>query len=182
MKKINDEVLYATEDILNFTNEDINSLIDASLKNPGKRCRVCTHKDPSDIVHEMIIVHTKDTYVRPHKHIGKPESFHVIKGFAKIVVFDDDGKIIKIIEVGDYNSGKSFYYKIEKPYYHTLIIESDIFIFHETTLGPFDKEKTVFAPWSPDETKKDKVSKFIDDLSRKIGMNSKNLRFSQKTL
>ena len=116
----------------------------------------------------MIIIHTKDTYVRPHKHLGKIEAFHVIKGVAKIVIFDDDGGVEKIIEVGDYSSSKVFYYKIEKPYYHTLLIDSDVFIFHEITSGPFNPKETLFAPWAPKDNEEKEILIFKNDLLKKI--------------
>ena len=67
--------------------------------NPRLRSRLCTHPDPSSGLHEMLIVHHREAYVRPHKHLGKPESFHVIEGTAQVVIFEDDGRIREVLEM-----------------------------------------------------------------------------------
>jgi len=166
MKKFNDEVFYADEDVIQIGKEDIEFLKQKALSNPRKRCRLCTHKDVNDLIHEMIIVHTKDTYVRPHKHADKVEAFHIIEGSADVVVFDDKGKITRVIAMGDYSSGRKFYYRIDKAYYHTLLIKSDVIVFHEVTSGPFRKEDTLFAPWSPEDTDQEGIKKFIKRLEK----------------
>ena len=43
-------------------------------------------------------------------------------------------------------------------------IKSDIFIFHETTHGPFNKSDTLYAPWSPEEKDFKKIDKFVLEL------------------
>jgi cupin fold WbuC family metalloprotein len=111
--------------------------------------RVCTHRDPGDSLHEMLIVHTKDTYVRPHKHAAKSESFHVIEGEMDVVVFDDHGAVTDVLRLGDYRSGRTFYYRMHEPLFHTLLIRSEVVIFHEITAGPFRPQDTIFAPWEP---------------------------------
>jgi cupin fold WbuC family metalloprotein len=167
-KKFNDEVFYADEDVIQVGKEDIEFLKQKALSNPRKRCRLCTHKDVNDKIHEMIIVHTKDTYVRPHKHLNKAEAFHIIEGSADVVVFDEQGKITQVIAMGDYSSGRKFYYKLSNPYYHTLLIGSDVIVFKETTNGPFRKEETIFAPWSPEDTDQEGIKKFIRRLEKSI--------------
>ena len=62
------------------------------------------------------------------------------------------------------SSNSCFYYRINEPIYHTFIIKSKIFIFHETTQGPFRKFDTMYAPWSPKEIDYDKIAKFVSKL------------------
>ena len=57
------------------------------------------HRDLNDLLHEMIIVIDKNSYIRPHKHLWKSESFHLIYGEADIVIFNDYGEIVNIIEL-----------------------------------------------------------------------------------
>src|ERR1051326_3060190 len=131
--KLNDEVLIAEEAIVQLTNADIYCLKEASRKNNRQRIRICAHRTTADSVHEMFFVHAKGTYIRPHKHIGKSESMHVLEGIAQVVFFDDDGKIQRVITLGDYASRQSFYYRIADGLFHTLVISSDLFVFHEVT-------------------------------------------------
>jgi len=166
--KMNEEVLYAKDDIVVVNQWDIAFLKEEAQLNERKRIRLCTHRDVGDLLHEMIIVHTKDTYVRPHKHLNKVESFHVIEGRANVILFDDNGHIIQIVEVGAYQSNQAFYYRVADPLYHTLMIETGQFVFHETTNGPFRSTDTVFAPWAPKESNKHAVKVFMRDLCGKV--------------
>lgn len=151
VSKFSDEVLVAVSPIVRLGAEEIRVLKERALRNPRQRIRICAHKDTTDPLHEMLIVHTSDTYVRPHKHFGKSESFHVIEGTVDVVIFNDAGAISEVICMGDYASGRRFYYRIDKPVYHTLLITSPILVFHEVTNGPFRREETVFAPWAPED-------------------------------
>jgi cupin fold WbuC family metalloprotein len=164
----NSEVLYSKDSITTATKSDIELFKQLSSQNSRKRIRLCAHNNPSDRLHEMLIVHERDAYVRPHKHQGKTESTHIIEGMVDVVIFDDNGQISRIIPMGDYDSGRIFYYRLTIPVFHTLIIHSDVLVFHETTNGPFNCGDTIFAPWSPEESDADSVRIFISDLHEKI--------------
>lgn len=164
MNRFNPEVYFTNEDITKITLEDLEFLKKKSLDNQRKRVRLCAHRDIKDKVHEMIIVHGKDAYVRPHKHSGRSESLHVIDGEACAFIFDDNGRVSEIVHMADKNSGKVFYYRISNDVFHSLIIVTDFFIFHEAVEGPFDKTRTIFAPWSPEEGE----CKTIDIFTKKL--------------
>ena len=85
-----------------------------------------------------------------------------------MVVFDDNGRIEKLMELGDYASGRTFYYRMTEPSFHTLIIRSDVLVFHETTDGPFDRKDTLFASWAPEDGDADGVGRYLTDLEEKI--------------
>jgi cupin fold WbuC family metalloprotein len=99
----------------------------------------------------MLIVLPRNAYVRPHKHIGKIESFTILEGEADVLLFEEDGTVRQRIYMGCLSSGKTFYYRLSRPVFHTLVVRSEFLVFHEVTEGPFRTEKTVFADWSPDE-------------------------------
>lgn len=167
-RQVNDEVFYGEQAIIRVSASDIKWLKREAIQNQRQRVRLCTHRNVVDSTHEMLIVHARHTYVRPHRHLGKTESFHIIEGKADIVVFDEGGGIFEVIQMGDYLSGDTFYHRISDPLYHTLLIRSDVLVFHETTNGPFRCEDTVFAPWSPEGKEIEKVKAFILDLSASI--------------
>ena len=131
----------------------------------SSKSRICVHTNNKDKIHEMFIFHKKGAYVRPHKHVNKLESFHLISGKATIIFFDNNGNPKKVIKMGDYKSGKNFYYKIFKSFFHTLIVEKDIF-FHEVTSGPFIKNKTIYAKWSPNEKNNFEVKNYLLKLKK----------------
>jgi len=129
---------------------------------------LCVHKGLDDSLHEMLIVHEKSCYIQPHKHIGKTESFHIIEGLVDIILFDEDGRINGIIPMGDYASGRKFFYRLPPSRYHTLMIQSDVLVFHEITNGPFKLEDTVWESWAPLETDVDEVSRYMELIASSI--------------
>ena len=163
----NDEVLYTDDPIVQVSRADIQGLKQAALSNPRRRIRLCGHRNINSTLHEMLIVHTKGTYVHPHKHLNKSESFHVVEGIADIVVFDDSGKVTAVVPMGDYASGRKFFYRLSDPWFHTLLITSEFFVFHETTNGPFVKADTVFAQWAPEDKDDGAGQRFLEETSHK---------------
>ena len=147
----NIEVYISDQELLSINKADINELIDKAKFTPRNRVRFCSHFSTDEKVHEMFIVHPKGAYVRPHKHLNKPESMIIIEGEADYVVFDDDGKIKEVISMGDYRSNKPFYQSVRAGQFHSLVIHSECLVFLEITSGPFDKSDTVFLPNSPPE-------------------------------
>src|SRR6266850_2471184 len=100
-KSVNDEVFVAEDSIVQVDRTQMEALKTQAARNPRHRVRLCAHKDSQNELHEMLIVLTKDVYIRPHKHLGKPESFHVIEGSATVIFFDESGRVDEVIQVGD---------------------------------------------------------------------------------
>jgi cupin fold WbuC family metalloprotein len=146
-----DEVFQATGGIVQVRPEDVARVVAKGTTNARKRARLCAHPGPDDRLHEMLIVLDRGTYIRPHRHGGKAESFHVIEGELDVVVFHDEGSIREVVRMGPYGSGRAFYYRIMEPCYHSVLINTPYALFHETTNGPFNREDTEFAAWSPAE-------------------------------
>ena len=164
----NEEVLYAEEDISIVSFSDIKNLIQMAKRTMRKRIRLCAHPSSLNHVHDMLIIHFHDTYVRPHKHLRKDETFHIIEGRLKIVIFHDDGSIFKIIDLNEYSSKGNFFYRMSKSYYHTVIPLSQVVVFHETTKGPFVEEDTIFPTWAPDGENKNDVKNFLKEIKQKF--------------
>jgi cupin fold WbuC family metalloprotein len=169
LNKLNDEVLVAGGPIVQVSRADIEALQKQALGNPRRRIRLCAHPDTTDRLHEMLIVHTRGAYVRPHKHLHKSESVHIIEGEVDVVFFDDAGAVAEVVRMGDYGSGRKFYYRVGGPLYHTLLISSEFLVFHEVTNGPFRREDTVFAPWGPEEADTVACAAFQQRVAASIG-------------
>src|SRR5690349_10928404 len=118
----NPEVLYASDPVVQVDRADVEAMVVRAEQNQRRRIRLCTHKDTRDTLHEMLIVHTRDTYVRPHRHLAKSEAFHIISGILDVALFDEAGRIVTVVPMGDYASGRKFYYRLADPVYHTLLI------------------------------------------------------------
>ena len=157
------EFIENSSDIITITPKKISELKKLALKNSRKRIRQNLHCSMNDLVHEMIIVHTMDTYIRPHKHSTKSESFHLIEGDFTVLIFNDLGEVIKSIPMSANNAEKPFCYRLAPGIWHSLIPETDFVVFHETTSGPFVPNSAEFAPWSPDENDAESLS-YLDHL------------------
>jgi cupin fold WbuC family metalloprotein len=163
------EVLYPTAPgIVAISSNDVEALIEKSSETTRRRIRICAHAKSTDQLHEMIIVHEKGAYVRPHKHLGRSESFHIVKGRADIIIFNEDGSIRDIIQMGEYSSNHNFFYRLNDNLYHSMLIYSDHLVFHESTLGPFDPATSSFAPWSPPADDIPAAVKFISELGLQV--------------
>ena len=161
LKKKNNEVYYSKNSIEFINNKHINFLKKKVKFTKRKRARICMHKNEKEKLHEMIIILSKETYIRPHKHINKAESLHIIEGSADVIFFDDKGNVLKKKRLGKKNKNMNFYYRISSSIFHTFKIRSKFFIFHESTQGPFIRSKTKYANWSPLESDKLKARKFM---------------------
>ena len=158
------EVLYAQGPMVTVNSEQIGAWTERAESAPRKRYRLCAHQ-AADPVHEMLICLDRSGYIRPHRHHGKSESLHVIEGLARLILFEEDGRIRQQIPLGPYASGRAFFFRMEEPVYHTLWLETASFVFHETTRGPFNPADTEFAPWSPAEGSAEAPA-FVSELQR----------------
>jgi cupin fold WbuC family metalloprotein len=148
LHQLSDDVFLAVNDIVRFDNQSIEFIKQKAANSLRGRSRICAHKDVTDSLHEMIIAIRANSYIRPHRHHNKVESFHLVEGCVDVVIFSDDGEVVDVITLGEEHN---FYYRLDKPHYHTLIIRTPILVIHEITNGPFDINASDFAIFSPEE-------------------------------
>jgi cupin fold WbuC family metalloprotein len=163
-RMFNEEVLYATDRPILVQGEDIDELRRRAAANPRRRIRLCMHDSPASDIHEMLIFHGRDAYVPPHRHRRNGESLLVLEGSADAFFFDNDGAIIRHVPLGTIDSGRSFYYRLEPDLFHSLVIESEWFVFAETTQGPFDPSRSELAGWAPRADDENAVAQFMASL------------------
>ena len=128
---------------------DVERVRERGIRAERKRARICAHPSTSDPLHEMIICLDRRTYIRPHRHAGKSESFHIIEGELDVVLFEKNGEVREVIRMGPYQSRRTFFYRLMEPCFHTVLVRTPQAIFHETTNGPFDPDDTEYAQWAP---------------------------------
>lgn len=165
LRKINDEVFIAEDAIVRLGGEEIAFLKQQARISPRKRARICAHKTNDDALHEMMIVISADSYIHPHRHVGKSESFHIVEGEVDVAVFDNDGQLTEVIQLGEPASGRCFYYRLSESAFHTLLIRSDFLIVHEVTNGPFDRDRTVLADFAPAEEQGEEAKSYMRRVS-----------------
>lgn len=165
--KQNDEVLYAVENRLSITVETFENLRSVASQNSRKRARICMHDDRDAGVHEMLIIHGMDCFVRPHAHMDRDESMLVHEGEADLVFFSHDGLIIDVVAMGPIGSGKVHYHRHKKNQIHMLLIRSEWLVFSEVTSGPFVSANTIFPEWAPAE-QDEKTAEFLLSVERAL--------------
>ena len=161
-------IYYVEDDIVKFGSEEIVFLKERVRFCSKKRNRICSHLTADDQLHEMLICVMAGSYIAPAKHISRTESLHVVEGAADIVFFDAYGNVDKVTELSEPTLPRKFYYRMNTETYHMLIVHSEFFIFHEVTLGPFDKSSTVQPEWVPDENNDKEVFEFLQKVERAV--------------
>jgi cupin fold WbuC family metalloprotein len=168
MKCLNPEVYAADQPIVAIGREEIDFLQDNVQSTERKRIRLCAHQSPEENLHEMFVVYTSSTYMRPNKH-PKDESLHILKGLADFVFFDQQGNVTEVVQLGELSSGRPFYCRVPQDTYHTVLMRSDRLVIHEGLTGPFRRDSTtVFAPWAPAENDLPGVKAFSERLNAEV--------------
>jgi cupin fold WbuC family metalloprotein len=127
-----------------------------------RRARLCLHRSSYVRLHDIVIALDRSTYLRPHRHADKSETFHIIEGAASVVIFDDKGGIERVIALGG-EQGQRLY-RLDEPHYHTLVIQSDMLVIHEVTNGPFSPGATDYAAFAPDENDTENADAYLGEL------------------
>ena len=168
MKIVSKEAEFNTEDIIEVNRATVARLVQLAAQAPRKRYRLCLHRSPDLVVNEMVIVGTRGTYIRPHRHpAGKDESYYVMEGEMVVFIFDNSGKVVRHVEMGEYKSGRTVLYRLSASIWHLPVPLTEWVVYHEVFTGPFEKDRDVeYAPWSPPETEVAAVSSYMDGLMR----------------
>lgn len=136
----------------------IDMLIEAAGSEPKRRARLNLHNSDDDLIHEMIIAFRKDSLNIPHRHVGKSESMHVMRGRVVVVFFDDEGTPTRRVTLGrnplqtKWGPSTPSVFRMAAPLWHTVIPLDDVVVVHETTNGPFIAGNNMeIPPWAPQE-------------------------------
>lgn len=166
----NEEVYYFKGSLVSVDWALLTWLKERAQENIRRRARICAHPRVDDFVHEMIIVHSLGNYIPPHKHYGKSESFHMIDGEMRVVIFSDDGRLVDVITLSSISrSVEKIYYRLQDNLFHCIIPLTEFVIFHEVTRGPFREQDTVIAGWAPaEEAEHDRIDRFQQRLKNEV--------------
>ena len=130
----------------------------------GKNVRLCLHESPESAFHDMIILERRVNYYRPHKHLYKGESYHIMEGEQAVVIFDDQGDVIDTCVLQPETTP---IYRVGADMYHMVMPLSELIIYHESKPGPFLPETdSVFPDWAPDGNNSGEVDQFVRNIMR----------------
>jgi cupin fold WbuC family metalloprotein len=145
----------------------IEILKDSARANSKRRARFCAHPSPDADQHDMLIVSHRDTYVTPHRHLDKSESFTILEGSACVLLFAEDGTLEQVQNMGAPASGRPFFYRMPPRQFHSLAIESELLVFLESAKGPFRASAMENASWAPGPDDAESGKRYIDTLLQK---------------
>lgn len=145
--EINPEVVYAVDEQRLMDKTWLREVADRALKNSSGKCRICLHRSPDEVLHEMLIAMRRDCVYPPHRFLKSEETHFVLQGLAVMRLYDEDGGLCKTIQMGPFDSGRTAYVRIPKSCYHDMVVESDLCVYLETKLGPFRSDDNQIAPF-----------------------------------
>ncbi len=156
----NPEVYYSDAAIVTADDDVIAELKRIAAQNPRLRSRLCTHPDPSSGLHEMLIVHHREAYVRPTSTSGNRNRSTSSKAPPASWFSTTTAQIRDVLDMAPYGHGKLCYYRMPDQVFHSILITSEWLVFHETTAGPFDPTRTEFPDWAPDGSDAGEVKRY----------------------
>jgi cupin fold WbuC family metalloprotein len=122
--------------------------------------RLCLHDSPEATFHDMVILERPGRYYRPHKHLTKGETWHVLDGRMGVFVFTDDGTLV---ESGVLSPGEI--YRLSLNTFHAVLPLGDFVIYHESKPGPFTGQSdSVYPDWAPDGSDAKNAEAFVERL------------------
>jgi len=136
--------------MIRITSELIDKVIEQARTSPRLRMNYNFHPELSDPVQRLLNALEPWTYIRPHKHTTKEESFVLLRGTVLAVVFNDDGTIRdhEILSAASGTLGIEF----EENCFHMLTSLETGSAVYEIKEGPFvPHTEDSSAPWAPKE-------------------------------
>jgi len=159
------QALFNTEDVLRVDEALIVELKRRALSAPSRRYRLCLHQSPDELVQEMIVVHCRDNYSRPHHHPTTASSMMILEGELAVFLFDDAGRVTERVDMGPRESGKPFTLRLAPQVWHMPVCRSSQLVFYETMTGPFRRDAiNAWAPWSPAEDDEAGIAAYLAGL------------------
>lgn len=145
-----------SEDLLNQVTQE-------ALQSPRLRMNYNFHTSMDAPVHRMLNALEPATYLPPHRHSDKEETYLVLRGKLLAFFFNDEGEVIEKTILDP----KAGMYGLEIPVgmWHSIIsLESGTVIF-EVKKGPYQPlpaEDVAF--WAPAPADSEQVKAFMDKL------------------
>jgi cupin fold WbuC family metalloprotein len=164
LTEIGDGIFYSSHPLPIIDQQLVDFLKQAARATPRRRARFCAHPSAEADQHDMLIVSDRDTYIAPHRHLAKSETFVVLEGAVDVILLDEAGGVTEIVPMGAAASGKPFFYRMPPRQFHTLSIKSELLVFLESTKGPFRAGDNENAPWAPGAQEAERGRAYIASL------------------
>ena len=161
------EVIKNSEELLFINNELVEQIIEEASQSQRHMARLLMHFDHEDPVQEMLIALGRNCAVMPNRSVGRSESLQVVKGELLLIIFDDNGNVVKRVEMSPAGSDKVFLYRLSSTPWHTMIPLSEIVVVHEALQGPFNNSSEPLPDWVPGDSQD--LKQFLKEIETQVG-------------
>ena len=154
--------------MIKITSELIDNVIAQARTSPRLRMNYNFHPELNDPVQRLLNALEPWTYIRPHKHTTKEESFVLLRGTVLAVSFNDDGTIRDHAVLGQATGIQGI--EFEENCFHMLTsLETGSAVF-EIKEGPFvPHTEGSSAPWAPNEGTPE-AKEFLAKVFKELGI------------
>ena len=161
------EVIKNSEELLFINNDLVEQIIEEASQSQRHMARLLMHFDHEDPVQEMLIAMGRDCAVMPNRSVGRSESLQIVKGELLLIIFDDNGNVVKRVEMRPAGSDKVFLYRLSSTPWHTMIPLSEIVVVHEALQGPFNNSSEPLPDWVPGDSQD--LKQFLKEIEIQVG-------------
>ncbi|MDR1004208.1 MAG: WbuC family cupin fold metalloprotein [Prevotellaceae bacterium] len=152
-----------------ITKELLDTVTKQAQAHPRLRMNYNLHDSLSAPIHRLLNVLEPDTYLPPHRHPDKEETYMIVRGNLLTFFYDDNGNITLWTRLNPADG----YYGIEVPpntWHNIVSLESGTTIF-EVKSGPYmPLAPEDIAPWAPKSTDAEGIARFRQQLLASISM------------
>jgi len=153
--------IFNTETVMPVDRELLERLKAGARASDTGRYRLCLHHAPSEPVQQMIVVHCRANYSRPHRQDAS-KLFVAIEGELSLLIFDEQGNLADRIVMQPPGHDAPFCVRLSPSCWHTMFAQSEAAVFCEVmgAANP-DGQATDFPPWAPPESDGQAVAAFL---------------------
>ena len=134
----------------------LDDLCREAAASPRRRKNRNLHPHDRHPGHRLLNAMQPDSYIPPHRHLdpNKDETFVVLRGLLGLLVFDDEGALLRSVTVGA--GGAALGVDIPHGRWHTVVALEPDTVFLEAKAGPYlPLTEAERAPWAPAENSPD---------------------------
>lgn len=143
-----------------ITTDLLDAVTEQAKQSERLRMNYNLHETLDAPIHRMLNALEPGTYLPPHRHLAKEETYLLLRGSLTTYFFDDAGRVIEEVLL-DPLKGR---YGLEIPagVWHTIVAHESGTVIFEIKQGPYQPlGVNELAPWAPLPADKDNVAKFL---------------------
>ncbi|MDR0988445.1 MAG: WbuC family cupin fold metalloprotein [Prevotellaceae bacterium] len=131
--------------------------------NPRLRMNHNLHETVNDPIQRLLNAVEPNTYLPPHRHADKEETYLVLRGSLITFFFDDEGNVTGSICLSPANGRYGL--EIPRNTWHSIVVLESGTVIFEVKRGPYHPLPAEdVAPWAPLPAENERCAAFIQQL------------------